>query len=53
MGLDLEVSPHVEMTQSAELGADNLLLHHLGRGELERDHQPGNEVLLDPELATS
>ncbi len=41
---------HVEVPQPAELGADDFLLHDLGRRELQRDDQAGHEVLLDPEL---
>ena len=46
-----EVGPHVVVPQPAELRAHDLVLPDLRRGEMKRDDQARNEVLLDAELA--
>ena len=38
------------MAQSAQLGADELILARRGRREVQRDHQAGDEVLLDAQF---
>ncbi len=46
----LEVCPHVVVPQPAELGADDLLLDRLRRGEMNGNHQAGDEILLHPQV---
>ena len=38
------------MSQAAKLGADDFVLTDLGRGEVQRNIQPGNKILLHPQL---
>src|SRR6202795_4481111 len=38
------------MSKSAKLGADNFVPAGLGRGEVQRNIQPGNKILLHPQL---
>src|SRR5258707_15184495 len=43
-GQHVEVCLHVVMSQATKLGADNFVPARLGRGEVQRDIQPGNKI---------
>src|ERR1700674_2909010 len=46
----VKVRFHVVMPQATKLGADNFVPAGLGRGEVQRNIQPGNKILLHPQL---
>src|ERR1700704_2744851 len=50
LGQYVEVCLHVVMPKATKLGADNFVPAGLGRGEVQRNIQPGNKILLHPQL---
>src|ERR1700674_5767824 len=47
LGLHFEVRLHVVMPEAAQLGADDVVFANFRRGEMNRDIQAGDEILLN------
>src|ERR1700674_106877 len=50
LGQHIEVCLHVVMSKATKLGADDFVPTSLGRSEVKRNIQPGNKILLHPQL---
>src|ERR1700694_4438514 len=51
LGHDVQITPHVVVPQTTELGADNLIFAHLGRGKVKGEIEPRYKVLLNSQFA--